>query len=360
MNLLSDMFVSSPHGRVALTTNQMMRMVCYAAVPGFAAQIYFFGWGALFQLILCIVTALLSEALILSLREKPVRQTLADGSAILTAVLLALSIPPFAPWWIAVIGTAFAIIVVKQLYGGMGFNLFNPAMAAYVMLLISFPVPMTSWLPPAGLMVENLNIIDALHAVFTGFSQDGYSINQLRMAVDGHTMATPLDNFKLELAQQKITSEIITAPIYGEFGGTGWLGVNLGFLLGGLYLVWQGVIRWHIPVAVITSLFIANSLFYMFAPDTSLSPIMHSLTGGTMFCAFFIATDPVSASTTNKGRLYYGALIGVLICLIRQWGGYPDGVAFAVLLTNMCVPLIDYYTQPKVYGHPAKNKAGVR
>lgn len=357
MSVISDLFVSSPHGKMGLTTNQMMRMVCYATIPGFIAQIVYFGWGTLIQLVLCIATAIAAEAIVLSMRERPVRRTLSDGSAILTGLLLALSIPPLAPWWIAVIGTAFAIIIVKQLYGGMGFNLFNPAMVGYVVLLISFPVAMTNWLPPSELMTLPLSFADAASAVFTDYTIEGYNLLQLRTSVDGVTMATPLDNFKTQLSQQHTGSEIITSPLYSDFGGTGWQWVNLGYLIGGLWLLKRGVIRWHIPVSLLLTLGLLSLFAYGIHPDQNLSPSMMWFSGATMFAAFFIATDPVSASTTPKGRLIYGVLIGLLIFVIRNWGGYPEGVAFAVLLANMCVPLIDHYTQPRVYGHKAGDKS---
>lgn len=355
MKFLSNMFVSSPHGRVRLTTNQVMRQVMYATVLGLAAQLFFFGWGVAIQLMICVITALISEAVILSLREKPVRSTLSDGSAALTGLLLALSIPPLAPWWIAVIGTAFAIIIVKQLYGGLGFNLFNPAMAGYVVLLISFPVAMTNWMPPAELAQYSLSFIDALSIIFTDYTLDGYSMTQLKLAADGISMATPLDNFKTQISQGLTATEITQQPIYGNYGGTGWEWINLGFLLGGLWLLKAKIIRWHIPVSIITSLFILSLISFLISPDLALTPAQQLFSGATMFAAFFIATDPVSASTTVRGRLIYGALIGALIFVIRQWGGYPDGVAFAVLLVNMMVPLIDYYTQPTTYGHRAKS-----
>lgn len=351
MSLISDVLVSSPHGKAGLTTNQMMRLVIYATIPGFIAQMYFFGWGSLLQLIICVATALFAEALILSLREKPVRRTLADGSAALTGVLLALSIPPLAPWWLGVIGTGFAIIIVKQLYGGMGFNLFNPAMAGYVVLLISFPVSMTNWLPTADVMMHNVGIIDSVWTVITGYSVEGYNLAQLKMTVDGTTMATPLDHFKTQVSLAQTATEITASPIYGEYGGKGWEWVNLGYLLGGLFLLKARVIRWHIPVSIIATLAVLSFVSYAIDPDQTMTPALTLFSGATMFAAFFIATDPVSASTTAKGRLYYGAMIGVLIFVIRQWGGYPDGVAFAVLLANMCVPLIDHYTQPRTYGH---------
>ncbi len=354
--MFSSLFKSSPHGAMGMTTNQVMRMVCYATIPGFLAQIYFFGWGSLIQLVLCIVVALVSEAIILSLREKPIRRTLGDGSALLTGLLLALSIPPLAPWWISVIGVAFAIIIVKQLYGGLGFNLFNPAMAGYVVLLISFPVAMTNWQPIQPLLMHSMSLTDAVFVIFSGFSTEGYSTSQLKMFIDGTTMATPLDQFNTSLAQQLTASEILDFDIYGEYGGMGSQWVNLGYLLGGLWLLRMGVIRWHIPVAMISTILVLAFLASLASPDKTYPAVHHLFTGATMLGAFFIATDPVSASTTPKGRLLFGALIGALVFIIRQWGGYPDGVAFAVLLANMCVPLIDHYTQPTVYGHKGMKK----
>lgn len=349
--MFSQMFKSSPHGNRGLNTNQVMRAVCYATIPGIIAQFAFFGWGVIIQILLCIAVAVLSEAIILSLREKRVRATLSDGSAVLTGLLLGLSIPALAPWWVSVIGVAFAIIIVKQLYGGLGFNLFNPAMAGYVMLLISFPVAMTGWLPPKELMMYSIGFNDAIWLIFTGFSVEGYSLEQLRTLVDGVSMATPLDQFKTSLALQQTSSEILQLPIFGQYGGYASQWINLAYLLGGLWLIKQGIIRWHIPVAFLVSLFVFSLFSMTVVPDQTYPATFHLLTGASMFGAFFIATDPVSASTTVKGRLIFGAFVGFMVFVIRQWGGYPDGVAFAVLLANMCVPLIDHYTQPKTYGH---------
>lgn len=351
MKFLSNILQSSPHSNRALTTSQVMRTVCYATAPAILTQMYWFGWGVLIQLILCIGTALLAEAFILSMREKNVRITLADGSAMLTGLLIAVSIPPLAPWWIAVIGSAFAIIFVKQLYGGLGFNLFNPAMAAYVLLLVSFPVAMTSWLPPSELMSFNLSFIDALSVIFTDFSVDGYSLVQLAMGADGASMATPLDHFKTQVNLGRTATEISQSSVFSSFGGLGWQYINLAYLFGGIYLIFRGIIRWHIPVAMIVTLFLLAFLDNAVNPDMTMSPISQLFVGATMIGAFFIATDPVSASTTKKGRLLFGALIGLIVFVIRKWGGYPDAMAFAVLLANICVPLIDYYTKPLAYGH---------
>ena len=281
-----------------------------------------------------------------------VSRILADNSALLTGLLLAISIPPFAPWWMVVLGTVFAVIIAKQLYGGLGHNPFNPAMIGYVVLLISFPVQMTSWLPPHEIAATVPGFMDALHVIFTGHTALGADMNALRMGVDGISQATPLDTFKTSLHAGHSVEQIMKSAIYsGMLAGAGWQWVNLAYLLGGLFLLQQKAIRWHIPVSFLVTLTVCATLGWVFSPESLASPQMHLLSGATMLGAFFILTDPVTASTTNRGRLIFGALAGLLVWLIRSFGGYPDGVAFAVLLANITVPLIDYYTRPRVYGH---------
>ncbi|OEE74513.1 electron transport complex subunit RsxD [Enterovibrio norvegicus FF-162] len=347
---------SSPHNHNRKSTSDIMMMVFLCAVPGIAALCYFFGWGVLFQVAIASVTALLAEAAIVALRQRPVKRYLQDNSALLTGMLIGVSIPPFAPWWIAVIGSLFAIVIAKHLYGGLGQNLFNPAMVAYVVLLISFPVQMTTWLPPSSLLAQPLGFVDSASSIFTGLSTDGFSVNQLRVAVDGMTMATPLDTIKTALLAGKTVSEAVLDPVFGTFAGLGWGWVNVAFLLGGLALLKLKVIQWQIPTAMLTTLLVFSVIGYAISPDAVVSPLLHLFSGATMLGAFFIATDPVSASTTPKGRLVFGAMIGALVYLIRTFGGFPDGVAFAVLIANMCVPLIDYYTKPTAYGYKKESK----
>ena len=309
----------------ALNTNQIMRQVIYALVLGISAAYYFFGWGVILQITLAVVTAIVVESSFLSLRKLPVKPAVSDGSAILSATLLAISIPSIAPWWIVVVGVAFAIIFGKQLYGGLGNNPFNPAMLGYAFLLISYPLQMTTW---AG---EFLNLSQAIDIIFNLTS------------VDALSGATQLDEVKTQLALGKVVSELEVHSI-----SQAW--VNAGFLLGGLYLIVRKIITWHIPVAFIAGIVVISSMLYFIDDQIYLPMQNHLMLGATMLGAFFIATDPVSASTTPKGRLIYGFLIGVLVVVIRVFGGYPEGVAFAVLLMNITVPLIDYYTQPKVFG----------
>ncbi|EIV2969532.1 electron transport complex subunit RsxD [Cronobacter sakazakii] len=343
---------SSPYTHNQRQTSRIMMLVTLATVPGIAVQWYFFGYGSLVQILLAIVSALASEALVIRLRKLPLKSHLGDNSALLSGLLLGVSIPPLAPWWMVVLGTAFAVIIAKQLYGGLGHNPFNPAMIGYVVLLISFPVQMTNWLPPQQIAATAPGFVDALQVIFHGVTASGDTMSQLRLGIDGVSQATPLDTFKTGLHAGHPAGELLAQPIYGgALAGLGWQWVNLAYLAGGLFLLARGTIRWHIPVSFLVTLAVCSTLGWLIAPEKFLSPLMHLLSGATMLGAFFILTDPVTASTTNKGRLVFGALAGLLVWLIRSFGGYPDGVAFAVLLANITVPLIDYYTRPRVYGH---------
>ncbi|HCO7572400.1 electron transport complex subunit RsxD [Escherichia fergusonii] len=343
---------SSPYTHNQRQTSRIMLLVLLAAIPGIATQLWFFGWGTLVQIILAVISALSAEALVLKLRNQPIAAILKDNSALLTGLLLAVSIPPLAPWWMVVLGTVFAVIIAKQLYGGLGQNPFNPAMIGYVVLLISFPVQMTNWLPPYEIAATVPGMADALQVIFTGHTTSGGDMSTLRMGIDGISQATPLDTLKTSLHSGRSVEQIMQYPIFsGMLAGAGWQWVNLAWLAGGVWLLTIKVIHWHIPVSFLVSLALCATLGWLFAPESLASPQIHMLSGATMLGAFFILTDPVTASTTNRGRLIFGALAGVLVWLIRSFGGYPDGVAFAVLLANITVPLIDYYTRPRVYGH---------
>jgi len=348
------MIQSSPYHKKNRSVAQMMQWVLLACLPGAVVLFSFFGWGVLFNLIVCSSVALAAEAAILHYRKRPIIRTLNDYSALVTAVLLALALPPLAPWWVATIGTLFAIVFAKHLYGGLGYNPFNPAMAGYVVLLISFPVAMTSWLPPDTIAQVTPGFVDSLSLYFLEQDTQQQSLNTYRLGVDGFTMATPLDEMKTRFGMGFIADEILVSPIFDGWQNVGWQWVNVAFLVGGLLLIIQRVITWHIPVTLLASVFIVSTVFYWFDSNQYIPPMMHLLSGATMMGAFLIATDPVSASTTPKGRLVYAAGIGILMVFIRNFGGYPDAVAFAVLLMNMAVPVIDHYTQPVVYGAQKK------
>ncbi len=326
--------VSSPFTHNINNTHRIMRWVIFACLPGIIAQTYFFGYGNLIQILLAIVCALISESFVLYLRKKIIFDYLKDNSAIVTALLLAISIPANSPWWIITIGTCFAIIVAKQLYGGLGQNPFNPAMVGYVVLLISFPVQMTHW--PTCL--QPLSLVDTLSLIFC---------NQSTSTIDAMSGATLLDTAKVLLHQgQSLLSENVMQQHY-----VAWFIINACFLLGGIILMLKKYISWRIPLSILITLSFLSLITWLYNPTLYLSPLVQLFSGATMLGAFFIATDPVTASTTPIGRLIFGALIGALVWLIRTYGGYPDAVAFAVLLGNMLVPLIDHYSQPKVYGH---------
>ncbi|MDH5301445.1 MAG: electron transport complex subunit RsxD [Gammaproteobacteria bacterium] len=331
---------SSPHFHASNSVTRIMLIVLLALVPGLLTYGWFFGAGVYINLLLACVFALGLEALMLKLRNRPLAPFLSDGSALVTAFLLALSIPPIAPWWITLLGVFFAIVVAKHLYGGLGHNPFNPAMVGYAILLISFPREMTSWVASVDLRETSLGLSESLQIIF---GQSG---------IDSVTGATPLDHIKTQLGQNHDISDILRdSPIFGELAGKGFEWVSIAFLLGGLLLIHKKIISWQIPAAVLISLAVCAGIFHLIDPEHYASPTFHLFAGATMLCAFFIATDPVSACTTPRGRIYFGIGIGVLIFVIRTWGGYPDAVAFAVLLMNLAAPTIDYYTRPRVFGY---------
>ena len=342
MSLLN---ITSPHAHGPLDTSSVMRLVILATLPGVAAMTWFFGWGTVVNILWAALVAVACEALALRMRGRRIGFYLSDCSALVTAVLLGIALPPGSPWWLIAVGIGFAIMIAKQLYGGMGYNPFNPAMVGYVVLLISFPIEMTRWLAPAGSFSGNVPTFpEALKLCFFSGS------------IDAHTMATTLDIFKQN--NSLLVDDLWQkSPQFGRWGGTGWEWANLGFLAGGCYLLFRRIFTWHAPVSMLLALSLMALIFYDNGSSASGgSPLMHLLSGATMLGAFFIVTDPVSSAVSNKGRLIYGAAIGVLIYLIRRWGNYPDAVAFAVLIMNFAAPFIDHYTMPRTYGHSKVEK----
>ncbi len=277
----------------------------------------------------------------LKARGYPVKPFLVDLSAVVTAWLLALSLPSLAPWWLIVTGTLFAIVVAKHLYGGLGQNIFNPAMVGYAVLIVSFPVQMTQWAAPVGLTSAPLTFAESAAAIFGGMP---------KTALDAVTMATPLDTLRTGLLQQHTVDEIMVQSIFGQFGGTGFEWLAVAFLAGGLVMWARGIIGWQVPLAFLAGVWLTAGFLHFYDAGRFGAPWFHLFAPSVMLGAFFIATDPVSGSTTPRGRLIFGFGAGLLTIVIRTWGGFPDGVAFAILLMNLCVPLIDQYTQPPVYG----------
>ena len=341
----------APHYPPPTTVSGVMRQVLFALAPAIAAHAWYFGPGMLVQIAVACAFALAFEAIMLRLRGKPLKLYLGDFSAVVTAVLFALCIPPLAPWWIAATGMFFAIVVAKHLYGGLGHNLFNPAMVGYVVALISFPVAMTTWLLPAPLADLQPGLGDTLYSIATGRAPTG-------LGWDAVTGATPLDSLRTGVAMGRMVSEVRQAPIFGDFGGLGWEWIANWYALGGIYLLWRRIVTWHVPVTMIGSVLFLGTAAWLMDPGSNPSPLQHVFSGALIVGAFFIATDPVSGCTSGRGRMLFGAGVGVFTLVIRRWGGYPDGVAFAVLLMNMAAPLIDRYTRPRIFGHARRPRGG--
>ncbi|MFY0655642.1 MAG: electron transport complex subunit RsxD [Neptunomonas phycophila] len=339
--------VTSPHVHKPAGTSEVMRLVILATVPGICAMTFFFGWSTLINLVLACSLALVFEAICIKARHRPVSFYLKDNSALVTAVLLALSLPPFAPWWLTTVAVFVAIVIAKQLYGGIGQNPFNPAMIAYALVLISFPIEMTRWTAPFVMQAAEgwqvLSFTDTLSVIFGGW----------QTAADAFTSATPLDEMRHRAGMT--TTEIWrSSSVLANIGA--WHAVSAAYLMGGIFLLYKKIFTWHTPASLILTLAAVSLLFYVISPDNYTDPIFHISVGATIFGAFFIATDPVSAATSNIGKIWYGAGIGLLIYIIRTWGNYPDAVAFSVLIMNLAAPFIDQYTQPRTYGHKSANR----
>lgn len=337
--LSNSPFIHQPSSGIAT----VMRSVLLALLPGVAAHVWFFGWGIVINILLASLTAVACETFALSMRHRPILPTLRDNSALVTAWLLAIAVPPFLPWWMIVLAVSFGMIFSKHLYGGLGYNPFNPAMVGYVVLLISFPLEMTHFPGLSNLGATYPSFMDSANIIFLGHQAAGVSIDAL-------SSATTLDLMKTGINQYHTVAEVQKNATFGMWGGKGWETINLAFLLGGLWLAVTKVSDWRIPISVISSLFIIAVIFSLVDSDRYPTAMFHICSGATIFGAFFIATDPVTAATSAKGRWMYGAGIGILVYIIRTWGGYPDGMAFAVLLMNMTAPSIDYLARPTVFG----------
>lgn len=335
-----------PHLRPATSVPRLMGEVLLALAPAAVAYVWYFGPGLVVNIAIATAVAVAAEAAVLSLRGRPLWPALSDLSVVVAAVLLAFALPPLTPWWVTATAASFAVVFGKQLFGGIGYNPFNPAMVGYVVVLVSFPAHLTQWLPPAGvdLAQSRPDLGATLAYALTGSLPEGLSWD----AIGG---ATPLDQVKTQLGLMRTVEEVRNGALYGVFGARGWEWVNNYIILGGLWLLFRKVIRWQIPVGVLAGLIVPATLFYLIEPGHYPPPTFHVFTGAAVLGAFFIATDPVSAATSDRGRLIFGAGIGLITYVIRTWGGYPDGVAFAVLLMNMAVPAIDHYTIPRTYGH---------
>ena len=336
------MNLSSPHHHSLSKTSRLMAWVLLATLPGLAVQSYFYGYGTLINLVWASGLALGLEALVLGLRRRPIMIFLTDGSALVTAFLIALALPPFSPWWLTLIAVLFSIVFAKHLYGGLGNNPFNPAMVGYAICLIAFPVSMTQW--PA--IEQTLNF---------GQQWQWFWMESIDGGIDAWTGATALDLMR-HTNGLTLNEVALDNPQLGlSLSVSMW--VNLAYLAGGIGLLAINAFTWHAPIAMLASLGFCAGLFHMGEPDIYPSASQHLLTGATMFSAFFIVTDPVSGATSRKGKVVFGIGVGILVFIIRTFGSYPDAFAFAILLMNLSAPLIDTYTRPKAYGHKSSKSS---
>jgi electron transport complex protein RnfD len=314
----------SPHVHSSDSTQKIMYRVVYAMIPALIWSVFVFGLDALRVTLIAVVACLAFEYLIQKYLMK-VKPTITDGSALVTGILLAFNVPANLPWWIIIIGALAAMGIGKLSFGGLGNNIFNPALVGRVFLLISFPVQMTSW------PVNNQSGIDAV------------------------TAATPLSLLKEGVKNGTPISEIAGLPqvndmLLGNIGGSlGEISAIL-LILGGLYMLWKKVITWHIPVSILLTVAVISGIFWMIDPEMYVSPIYQLLTGGLMLGAIYMATDMVSSPMTVKGQLIYGIGIGVITISIRMFGAYPEGISFAILIMNGVTPLLNYYIKPKRFG----------
>ncbi len=324
---------SSPHMHDGQSIGGIMRLVIYALLPATLFSIYVFGLSALRVIVLSIASAVVFEMLSQRIMKRSVR--IGDWSAVLTGLLLALNLPSTSPWWLVVVGSFFAIVIAKQIYGGLGYNPFNPALVGRVVLLISFPVQMTArWVAPSRWGMEAITTATPLGRIRESLMSRG--------------------SIDLHLTQQ----EWIDLAVGNRAGCLGEVSVVL-LLAGGIFLVAKRVISWHTPAAFIGSVWILTGIFHLVDPARYADPSFHVITGGLFIGAFFMATDYVTSPITGKGMLIFGAGCGLITVVIRLFGAYPEGVSFAILLMNAATPLIDRYTRPVVFG-AQKRKAAAR
>jgi len=338
---------SGPHTHAPTTVPKIMVTVILALLPATLFGIYLFGWPALNLLVITVMSTLAAEALCLRIMHKPIQPFLWDGSALVTGWLVALMLPPWAPWWIAVLGGFFAIIIGKQIFGGLGQNVFNPAMLARIMLLIAFPLEMTIWVNPHPLFSDTApSFIESLAITFIGVED-----------IDAISSASLLGHLKTELSMGRPVSEILAESGYSPMKSL--MGLSNGsfvetsallLLLGGLFLMFKRIISWHIPVSMLATLALLATFFHWLNPERYVDALFHILNGGALLAAFFIATDLVTSPSTPLGRIIFGIGCGAIEYVIRTWGNFPEGIGFAVLLMNALTPLIDHYIRPRVYG----------
>jgi electron transport complex protein RnfD len=340
------LFVSStsPHVRDKDSIPKIMWTVNITLIPALFMAFYFFGPKALWISFLAILSAVLTEAIIQKLSKKPIR--VQDGSAVITGILVAFNVPASVPWWMPVVGSVFAIAIVKELFGGLGNNILNPALAARAFLLASWPVEMTaSWVAPKGGTISGISGITS-----------ATPLNLLKQS--GKIIANPenFDPVQVQNAQNAIASlsNSYTNLLIGNIGGCIGETSVLALLIGALIMFYRHAITWHIPFSYIGTVAVMAWIFGGTDGLFTGNWIIHILSGGLILGAFYMATDMVSSPLAHRGQLIFGIGCGILTVTIRIWGGYPEGVSYAIILMNLAVPLIDRYTIPKVFGEARK------
>jgi electron transport complex protein RnfD len=351
----TEHLIAGPYAHERTSVSRTMGLVMLALLPATLLGLWQFGWPAIFLFLVTVAAALAAEAASLAIAGKPMRPFLTDGSAVLTGWLLAMTLPPWAPWWIGVVGSLIAIVVAKQVFGGIGQNLFNPAMVARVVLLISFPLEMTSFVSPQPLLAgTSPGFLEGLAITFGGAAAG--------TQFDAVSSATLLGHLRTELGQGHALSQVFPDGFGAVPSAVGLISGSMGetsallILLGGLFLIFKRIISWHIPAAMIGTLTLLAGLMHLYDPEHYAGPLYHLVSGATLLGAFFIATDLVTSPVSTRGQLIFGAGVGLLVYIIRTWANYPEGVAFAVLIMNACAPLIDHWVKPRVYGRDRKGE----
>ncbi len=323
----------SPHEKSTESINRLMYDVIIALLPAFAVAVYFYGMGALIITLISVISALIFEYLITKfLLKRPA--TVMDGSAALTGLLLAFNVPSNLNPWLVVLGAFVAIGIAKLSFGGLGNNVFNPALVGRVFLLISFPVQMTSWPEP---IANRMKYLDAI----TGATP----LAQLKEGIKGGETVTQV--------MEKLPSHM--DMFMGHMGGSLGEVSAAALLIGLVYLLIRKVITWHIPITILATVFAFEGILWLTNPDVYADPVFHLLSGGIMLGAIFMATDYVTSPMNTRGMVVYAIGIGLLTIIIRNWGAYPEGVSFAILIMNAFVPLINQYIKPKRFGEVKKN-----
>lgn len=315
---------ASPHIRSEVTISAIMYSVIIALLPTSLAGIYFFGWPALRVILVGVAGAVATEAVMQPLLGQ--KSTVWDGSAAVTGLLLALTLPPSVPWWMVLVGSALAISLGKSIYGGLGNNPFNPALIGRVIMLISWPVHLTQWHKPSYLFAA---------------------------AMDAVTTASPLGILKGEGASAISQIRFFDLFIGNRAGCIGEV-ATWAIILGFGYLLWKEYISWHIPVSCLAAVFLVSGLAWYLDPAKFAHPLFHLMGGGLMLGACFMATDMVTSPVSGLGMIIYGFGIGFITIMVRLFGGSPEGISFAILFMNAVCPLIDRYTKPKAFGRKSR------